>query len=167
MLSINTVSNKREDEEELPTKCEGPGPCLVTCKIKGFEIPDVFTIADCSIVSAAGVIEDVMVKIGKLVISTDFHVIKPPPVEKGHSQVLLGRSFLKTSRFKLTYDDDIFTFSSGKTTETFQITPPPKKKNRRLREDDGRMQGKESAQIGMIEALISELLQKLKEEEGL
>ncbi|MED6207872.1 hypothetical protein PIB30_039600 [Stylosanthes scabra] len=39
MLSINTISNKKEDKEELPTKCEDPGPCLVTCKIKGFEIP--------------------------------------------------------------------------------------------------------------------------------
>ncbi|MED6219021.1 hypothetical protein PIB30_031933 [Stylosanthes scabra] len=39
MLSINTIFNKKEDEEELPTKCEDPGPCLVTYKIKGFEIP--------------------------------------------------------------------------------------------------------------------------------
>ncbi|MED6121878.1 hypothetical protein PIB30_034196 [Stylosanthes scabra] len=51
-----------------------------------------------------------------------------------------------------------------KTTETFQITPPSKKKNRL---DDGRMRGKEAAQIGMIEALIKELLQKLREEDGL
>ncbi|MED6136078.1 hypothetical protein PIB30_052609 [Stylosanthes scabra] len=39
MLSINTISDKKKDEEELPIKCEDPGPCLVTCKIKGFEIP--------------------------------------------------------------------------------------------------------------------------------
>ncbi|MED6195689.1 hypothetical protein PIB30_040369 [Stylosanthes scabra] len=122
------------------------------------------TQAHACIVSAAGIVEDVMVKIGRLIIPTNFHVIKPPPRERGHPQVLFGRPFLKTSRFRLTYNDDIFTFSSGKTIETFQITPPPKKKNC---QDDGRMRGKEAAQIGMIEALIRELLQKLKEEEGL
>ncbi|MED6205612.1 hypothetical protein PIB30_019362, partial [Stylosanthes scabra] len=128
------------------------------------KITDVFTTADCSIVSAAGIIEDVMVKVGRLVIPTDFHVIQPPPGEKGHPQVLLGRPFLKTSGFKLTYTDDIFTFSSGKITETFQISPPPKKKDR---QDDGRMQGKEEVQIEMIEALIRELLQKIREAKGL
>ncbi|MED6195526.1 hypothetical protein PIB30_038661 [Stylosanthes scabra] len=39
MLSINTISDKKEDEEELLIKCEDPGPCLVTCRIKGFEMP--------------------------------------------------------------------------------------------------------------------------------
>ncbi|MED6185056.1 hypothetical protein PIB30_053304 [Stylosanthes scabra] len=116
------------------------------------------------IVSIAGIIEDVMVKVGRLVIPTDFHVIKPPPKKRGHPQVLLGRPFLKTSGFKFTYADDIFTFSSGRTTETFQISLPPKKKDR---QDDGRMRGKEEAHIEMIEALIRELLQKLREEEGL
>ncbi|MED6222722.1 hypothetical protein PIB30_067075 [Stylosanthes scabra] len=38
-LSINTVSDNKKNEEELPIKCEDPGPCLVTCRIKGFEIP--------------------------------------------------------------------------------------------------------------------------------
>ncbi|MED6217640.1 hypothetical protein PIB30_019590 [Stylosanthes scabra] len=128
--------SEKEDEEELPIKCEDSGPCLVTCRIKGFEIPsclcdpgacgnimphalyealelgplkkttNIFTTADCSIVSAAGIIE------------------------RGHPQVLLGRLFLKTSSFRLTYADDIFTFSSGRTTDTFQISPPPKKNNR-------------------------------------
>ncbi|MED6161097.1 hypothetical protein PIB30_057541 [Stylosanthes scabra] len=165
MLSINTISDKKKDEEELPIKCEDQGPCLVTCRIKGFEIPGyVFTTADCSIVSAAGIIEDVMVKVGRLVIPTDFHVIQPSLGERGHPQVLLGRPFLKTSGFRLTYADDIFTFSSGRITETFQISPPQNKNNR---QDDGRMRGKEAAQIGMIEALIRELLPKMREEEGL
>ncbi|MED6155741.1 hypothetical protein PIB30_007606 [Stylosanthes scabra] len=114
------------------------------------ELRDLRFQADCSIVSAAGIIEDVMVK--------------PPPGERGHPQVMLGRPFLKTSRFKLTYTDDIFTFSSGRITETFQISPPWKKKDR---QDDGRMRGKEEVQIEMIEALIRELLQKLREAEDL
>ncbi|MED6148831.1 hypothetical protein PIB30_056708 [Stylosanthes scabra] len=138
MLSINTIFDKKEDGEELPIKCEDPGPCLVTCRIKGFEIP------------------------GCLCDPGAF--MKPPPGERGHPQVLLGRPFLKTSGFKLTYADDIFTFSSGRIIETFQISPHPKKKNR---QDDRRMRGKEEAQVGMIEALIRELLHKLREDEGL
>ncbi|MED6164084.1 hypothetical protein PIB30_086310 [Stylosanthes scabra] len=27
-------------KEEIPIKCEDPGPCLVTCKIQGLSIPD-------------------------------------------------------------------------------------------------------------------------------
>ncbi|MED6111151.1 hypothetical protein PIB30_049795 [Stylosanthes scabra] len=34
MLSINTISDNKKDKEELPIKCEDPGPCLVTCRIK-------------------------------------------------------------------------------------------------------------------------------------
>ncbi|MED6113882.1 hypothetical protein PIB30_074957 [Stylosanthes scabra] len=34
MLSINTVFDNKKNEEELPIKCEDPGPCLVTCRIK-------------------------------------------------------------------------------------------------------------------------------------
>ncbi|MED6128863.1 hypothetical protein PIB30_102173 [Stylosanthes scabra] len=71
-----------------------------------------------------------MVKVERLVIPTDFHVIQPPPGERGHPQ----------------------------------ISPPPKKKDP---QDDGRMRGKEEVQIEMIEVLIRELLQKLREAEGL
>ncbi|MED6218070.1 hypothetical protein PIB30_023605 [Stylosanthes scabra] len=163
---VNTVFNEKKDEEELPTKCDDPGACFVTCKIRGIDIPGVCVIlgpAGTLCLMHSGVVENVMVKIGKLTIPTDFHVIKPTPGEKeGHPQVLLGKPFLKTSGFKLTYDDETFTFSVGKTTETFRVTPLPKKKTRRLREDDGRMRGKESAQIVMIEALIRELLKKVE-----
>ncbi|MED6184184.1 hypothetical protein PIB30_045073 [Stylosanthes scabra] len=43
----------------------------------------------------------------------------------GRPQVFLGRPFLKTVGFKLQYDDDTFTFSVGKITEIFSVTPPP------------------------------------------
>ncbi|MED6174683.1 hypothetical protein PIB30_071375 [Stylosanthes scabra] len=48
----------------------------------------------------------------------------------GRPQVLLGRPFLKTVRFKLQYDDDTFSLSVGKNTEVFHVTPPlaPRKK---------------------------------------
>ncbi|MED6213628.1 hypothetical protein PIB30_095198 [Stylosanthes scabra] len=38
---IATVyGGKKVEEEEIPVKCEDPGPCLVTCKIRGLEIPE-------------------------------------------------------------------------------------------------------------------------------
>ncbi|MED6151949.1 hypothetical protein PIB30_087174 [Stylosanthes scabra] len=67
-----------------------------------------------------------MVNIGKLTIPTDFHVIRPTKGDKGgRPQVLLGRPFLKTARFKLQYDDDTFSLSVGKITEIFHMTRPP------------------------------------------
>ncbi|MED6131944.1 hypothetical protein PIB30_014846 [Stylosanthes scabra] len=101
------------------------------------KIIDVFTTADCSIVSAAGIIEDVMVKVKRLVIPTAFHIIKPPPGKRGHPQ----KDYRNISDFT-----------------------PSEKKNR---QDDRRMRGKEEVHIEMIEALIRELLQKLREAEGL
>ncbi|MED6213116.1 hypothetical protein PIB30_090149 [Stylosanthes scabra] len=32
---IATLFNDKEIKEEVPIKCKDPGPCLVTCKIKG------------------------------------------------------------------------------------------------------------------------------------
>ncbi|MED6166130.1 hypothetical protein PIB30_105981 [Stylosanthes scabra] len=37
---IATLSNDKEIKEEVPVKCEDPGPCLVTCKIKGVEVQE-------------------------------------------------------------------------------------------------------------------------------
>ncbi|MED6189538.1 hypothetical protein PIB30_096906 [Stylosanthes scabra] len=86
---INTLFKEKKNEEEVPIKCGDPGPCLVTCKIRGVSIPDclcdpgacgnimpfevyellnlgplkksreVFTTADASIVSVAGIAEDI------------------------------------------------------------------------------------------------------------
>ncbi|MED6199019.1 hypothetical protein PIB30_072096 [Stylosanthes scabra] len=91
---INTLFKEKRNEEEVPIKCEDPGLCLVTCKIRGVSIPDclcdpgacgnimpfdvyelldldplkksreVFTTADASIISVTGIAEDVLVKIG-------------------------------------------------------------------------------------------------------
>ncbi|MED6140831.1 hypothetical protein PIB30_097189 [Stylosanthes scabra] len=67
-----------------------------------------------------------MVNIGKLTIPTDFHIIRPTEGNKGgRPQVLLGRPFLKTARFKLKYDDDTFSLLVGKITEIFHVTHPP------------------------------------------
>ncbi|MED6128161.1 hypothetical protein PIB30_094952 [Stylosanthes scabra] len=75
----------------------------------------------------------VFTMVGGLTIPTDFHVIMPTKGDKGgRSQVLLGRLFLKIVGFKLQYDDDTFSFSVGKTIETFPVTPPPTPRKKRV-----------------------------------
>ncbi|MED6128918.1 hypothetical protein PIB30_102735 [Stylosanthes scabra] len=107
---IATIFSRNEVKEtKMPVKCEDPGPCLKS--------KEVFTTVDASIVSVARIADNVMVNIGKLTIPTDFHVIRPTEGDKGgRPQVLLGRPFLKTARFKLQYDDDAFSLLVGKTT---------------------------------------------------
>ncbi|XP_016165021.1 uncharacterized protein LOC107607603 [Arachis ipaensis] len=61
-----------------------------------------FVLADKSIISVVGIAEDVLVSIKGLVLPIDFHILKMPPSDSGRtSSILLGRPFLKTSRFKL------------------------------------------------------------------
>ncbi|MED6136457.1 hypothetical protein PIB30_056269 [Stylosanthes scabra] len=60
----------------------------------------------------------------------------------GKPHVLLGRSFLKTARFKLIYYDEIFTFKVGNAIEIFHLPPPlkPQKKGlHQLQHDKGKM----------------------------
>ncbi|MED6207067.1 hypothetical protein PIB30_032415 [Stylosanthes scabra] len=110
---INTISDMRKDEEELPTKCEDPdlGPLKKS--------REVFSTADTSIMSIAGIADN-------------------------------------------NYHDDTFKFSGGKTTERFQIVK--RGKDHSLQKDDGRMRGKESAQIEMTEALAKGWVKMLKED---
>ncbi|MED6152605.1 hypothetical protein PIB30_093589, partial [Stylosanthes scabra] len=93
---IATFFNNKEIKEEVPVKCEDPGPCLVTCKIKGVEvreclcvlgacssvipyelykfsklrplkkIKEIFTTADASIVSVVGIVENILKSLHQL-----------------------------------------------------------------------------------------------------
>nr|XP_025677051.1 uncharacterized protein LOC112776985 [Arachis hypogaea] len=61
-----------------------------------------FVLADKSIIYVVGIAEDVLVSIKRLVFSIDFHILEMPPSESERtSSFLLGRPFLRTSRFKL------------------------------------------------------------------
>ncbi|MED6150404.1 hypothetical protein PIB30_071945 [Stylosanthes scabra] len=71
-------------------------------------------------------------------------------------QVLLGRPFLKTARFKLRYDDDVFTFSVGKTIEVFHITRPPAP----------RKKGTDQLQVGSKEIESDKLLKSSERKES-
>ncbi|MED6211994.1 hypothetical protein PIB30_078883 [Stylosanthes scabra] len=85
-------------ETEIPVKCEDPGPCLVTCKIQGVDIPECLCNPGACVAEIA---ENVMVNVGKLTIPADFHVIRPTEGDKG------GRPQV------------------GKITGVFHVTRPP------------------------------------------
>ncbi|MED6214729.1 hypothetical protein PIB30_106072 [Stylosanthes scabra] len=108
---IATIFRGNEVKEtEMLVKCEDPGPCLVTSKIRRVDIPEclcdpgacgnvmpyalyetldlgplkkskeVFTTVDAIIVSVARIAKNVMVNVGMLSIPT--HVIKPTEGDK-------------------------------------------------------------------------------------
>ncbi|XP_015970227.1 uncharacterized protein LOC107493685 [Arachis duranensis] len=61
-----------------------------------------FILADKSIIIVTGVAEDVLVNIKGLVFPIDFYILEMPSSESERaSSILLGRPFLRTSRFKL------------------------------------------------------------------
>ncbi|XP_057719839.1 uncharacterized protein LOC130934269 [Arachis stenosperma] len=61
-----------------------------------------FSLADKSVITVMGIAKDVLVAIKNLVFSVDFYILEMPPTEgRSSSSVLLGRPFLKTSKFKL------------------------------------------------------------------
>ncbi|XP_016178305.1 uncharacterized protein LOC107620690 [Arachis ipaensis] len=70
-----------------------------------------FVLADKSIISVVDIAEDVLVSIKGLDFPIDFHNLKMPPSDSGRtSSILLGRPFLKTSRFKLDVFSGAYSF---------------------------------------------------------
>ncbi|XP_016164795.1 uncharacterized protein LOC107607341 [Arachis ipaensis] len=127
----------------LLEKCNDPGPCLVTCLIGGMKFIDCmydlgacisimplpiyerlnlsplmrsgarFVLADKSIVSVVGIVENVLVNIQGLLFPVDFYILETPPIDSNKpSSILLGRPFLKTARFKLDAHSGVYSFES-------------------------------------------------------
>ncbi|XP_025685118.1 uncharacterized protein [Arachis hypogaea] len=70
-----------------------------------------FVLADKSIITVSGIAEDVLVNIKSLIFPIDFHIIEMPPSESERaSSILLGRPFLRTSRFKLDAHSGTYSF---------------------------------------------------------
>nr|XP_025661669.1 uncharacterized protein LOC112757288 [Arachis hypogaea] len=70
-----------------------------------------FVLADKSIITVTGITEDVLVNIKGLVFPIDFHILDMPPSESERtSSILLGRLFLRTSRFKLDAHSGTYSF---------------------------------------------------------
>nr|XP_025670289.1 uncharacterized protein LOC112770083 [Arachis hypogaea] len=70
-----------------------------------------FVLADKSIITVLGIAEDVLVDIKGLIFPIDFHIIEMPPSESERAlSILLGRPFLRTSRFKLNVHSGTYSF---------------------------------------------------------
>ncbi|XP_057719617.1 uncharacterized protein LOC130934043 [Arachis stenosperma] len=81
-----------------------------------------FALADQSIISMVGIAEDVSVSIKGLVFPIDFHILEMPPSDVGRtSSILLGKPFLKTSRFKLDTFLGIYSFEIDERAMSFSL----------------------------------------------
>ncbi|XP_057747306.1 uncharacterized protein LOC130966512 [Arachis stenosperma] len=136
----------------IPEKYGDPGPCMVTCTIDGVQFSDCmcdlgacvsimplfvydalrlpplkwsavrFILADKSIISVAGIAEDVLVSIKGLTFPIDFYILEMPPNDSGRpSSILFGRPFLKTSRFKLDAFSGSYSFEIDGRTVSFNL----------------------------------------------
>nr|XP_025628362.1 uncharacterized protein LOC112721523 [Arachis hypogaea] len=70
-----------------------------------------FVLVDKSIITVMGITEDVLVNIKGLIFPIDFYIIDMQPSESERtSSILLGRLFLRTSRFKLDAHSGTYSF---------------------------------------------------------
>ncbi|RYQ91443.1 hypothetical protein Ahy_B09g097313 [Arachis hypogaea] len=81
-----------------------------------------FALADKSVITVMGIAEDVLVAIKDLVFPVDFYILEMPPTEyRSSSSILLGRPFLKTSKFKLDAFIGTYSFEIGDKTIKFNL----------------------------------------------
>ncbi|XP_057761597.1 uncharacterized protein LOC130981870 [Arachis stenosperma] len=122
-LGVNPLGNSISSVmEDFPEKYGDLDACLVSCMCNLGACVSVmplsiyeelnllllkrsgarFVLADKSIISVVGVAENMLVRIQDLIFPVDFHILETPPINLDRtSSILLGRPFLKTSRFKL------------------------------------------------------------------
>ncbi|MED6193250.1 hypothetical protein PIB30_017443 [Stylosanthes scabra] len=108
----------------LPVKCEDPGPCLVTCEVRGVNIPDCL----CDPGAGASVMPYelyCLLDLGPLRSTKDVFTTADMHSKGGTPQVLLGRPALKTARFKLDYITNAFSFKVGNVEEVYHPKKPP------------------------------------------
>jgi len=81
-----------------------------------------FVLADKSVITIVGIAEDVLVIIKDLVFPVDFYILEMPLIDNGSSSsILLGRTFLKTSKFKLDAFIDTYPFEVDDKTIKFNL----------------------------------------------
>ncbi|XP_025652726.1 uncharacterized protein [Arachis hypogaea] len=89
----------------LLEKCNDTGPCLRSRAR--------FVLADKIIVSVVGIAENVLVNIQGLLFPVDFYILETPPIDSNKpSSILVGRTFLKTARFKLDAHSGVYSFEA-------------------------------------------------------
>ncbi|XP_025678952.1 uncharacterized protein [Arachis hypogaea] len=81
-----------------------------------------FVLANKSIISVVGIAEDVLVSIRGLIFPIDFYILEMPHNDSGRpSSILLGRPFLKTSRFKLDAFSGTYSFEIDRRAVSFNL----------------------------------------------
>ncbi|KAL4397122.1 hypothetical protein AHAS_Ahas01G0160300 [Arachis hypogaea] len=81
-----------------------------------------FALADKSVITITGIAKDALVGIKDLIFPVDFYILEMPPTEnRSSSSVLLGRPFLKTSKFKLDAFTGTYSFEVGDKTIKFNL----------------------------------------------
>ncbi|RYR14393.1 hypothetical protein Ahy_B04g070950 isoform A [Arachis hypogaea] len=81
-----------------------------------------FALADKSVITVIGIAEDVLVAIKDLIFPVDFYILEMPLTEnRSSSSLLLGRPFLKTSKFKLDAFTGTYSFEVGDKTIKFNL----------------------------------------------
>ncbi|XP_015960506.1 uncharacterized protein LOC107484448 [Arachis duranensis] len=81
-----------------------------------------FVLVDKSVIIVVRIAEDVLVTIKDLVFLVDFYILKMPPTDNGSSSsLLLGRPFLKTSKFKLDAFTGTYSFEVDDKTIKFNL----------------------------------------------
>ncbi|XP_015970328.1 uncharacterized protein LOC107493792 [Arachis duranensis] len=91
-----------------------------------------FVLAHKSVITVTGIAKDVLVGIKDLIFSIDFYILEMPLTEnRSSSSILLGRPFLKTSKFKLDAFTSTYSFEVGDKTIKFNLEEamkhPPEK----------------------------------------
>ncbi|GKC57629.1 reverse transcriptase domain-containing protein [Tanacetum coccineum] len=107
---------------KLPKKLGGPGRFLIPCEFFGINTCNALAdleLADRSISEPIGIAEDVYVTVGKFQFPEDFVVVdfKPDP----RVPLILGRSFLKTSRALIDVYEGEITLRVGRKAITFNL----------------------------------------------
>ncbi|XP_073121807.1 uncharacterized protein [Henckelia pumila] len=99
-------------QRKVPTKCKNPGPLT--------ETGIVIQMADKSTIFPRGVLEDILVQVDNLVFPADFYVLDMKNNDL-NSPILLGRLFLKTSKFVIDVNNGTLTMEFDKEVVKFHI----------------------------------------------
>ncbi|XP_057746226.1 uncharacterized protein LOC130965483 [Arachis stenosperma] len=116
-----------------------------------------FVLADKSIVSVVGIAENVLVDIQGLLFLVDFYILETPPIDSDKpSSILLGRPFLKTSRFKLDAHSRVYSLEADGKVARFTLEEsrkPIREDLRAIREEQRAMREEQQRQRSDVEEI--------------
>ncbi|CAM8910738.1 unnamed protein product [Rhodiola kirilowii] len=111
------------DHESQPEKGKDPGAFTVTCGIGESKPPKLFIeLGDKSCIRPIGVFEDLILRVGKLVVAADFYVIQTGDTsEDDPPTIILGRPFLYATRARIDMGEGLLSLAFGGKISDFYI----------------------------------------------